>query len=427
MTHTRLVLSGLVCAGLLGSTLSFAHHSMTATYIRSETTTIEGVVKKFSFRNPHVLLFVDVEGENGEIVNWMGEGNAATGWRRRGWTGKEFKPGDRLRISGAATIDGSPMVWLKTMEKLDPDTGDVLTSFSPFSDANLAAELKAPSVNSNSKDIANVPLTLPSGYINLSGVTRSLEDPDQHGFVFRNDPKISYNPVGAQARAAVDITNDPQVFCEPPGLSRQAGLTAYGVNIVQRDDKIIIDYEEYSGHREIPLSDNLPAAGPKSHLGDSVARYEGDSLIIETVNLLPNWVNHVGDIMSDEARITEVMTRDDREGVGSIIKIVTSVTDPKFYTKPHIMTRHKIFTQGYEYVENACVKPLRNRKGQSNHNISPAIDDVSGNNAPSKTLEINTIEDGDKTSPKSLWLILLLAGLAIGGGIIASRSRNRKR
>ena len=52
---------------------------MTATYNRAETTTIEGTVKKFSFRNPHVLLFIDIEGADGEIVNWVGEGNAATG------------------------------------------------------------------------------------------------------------------------------------------------------------------------------------------------------------------------------------------------------------------------------------------------------------------------------------------------------------
>ena len=415
MIRTRILLSGLICSCLLGSTLAAAHHSMTATDNRAETTTIEGTVKKFSFRNPHVLLFIDVEGADGEIVNWMGEGNAATGWRRRGWTGKEFKLGDRVRLSGTATIDGSPMVWLKDIEKLDSETGNVMARFSPFSNPKLPIKIEDSPASLGAKDIF-VPKTLPSGRVNLSGVTRSLEDPDDHGFVFRNDPKLSYNPEGAKARAAVDITNDPQVFCDPPGLARQAGLTAYGLNIAQTDDKIIIDYEEYSGHREIPLSNHLPAAGPKSRLGDSVARYEGDSLIIETVNLLPNWVNHVGDIMSDEARITEVMTRADRENLGSVIKIVTTVTDPKYLTKPHSMTRHKVFTTGYDYVENACVKPLRNRKV-----------DASVDTALNKSSHTPTLEQDEKASPKALWIILLLAALTLGGGLMASKlSKARK-
>lgn len=413
MIRTRILFSSLICSCLLGSTQAVAHHSMTATYNRAETTTIEGTVKKFSFRNPHVLLFIDVEGADGEIVNWMGEGNAATGWRRRGWTGKEFKLGDRVRLSGAATIDGSPMVWLKDIEKLDSETGDVMARFSPFSDPKLPIKIEDSPASLGAKDIF-VAKTLPSGRVNLSGVTRSLEDPDDHGFVFRNDPKMSYNPVGEKARAAVDITNDPQVFCDPPGLARQAGLTAYGLNITQTDDKIIIDYEEYSGHREIPLSDQIPASGPKSRLGDSVARYEGDSLIIETVNLLPNWVNHVGDIMSDEARITEVMTRDDRKDIGSVIKIVTTVTDPKYLAKPHSMTRHKVFTTGYDYVESACVKPLRNRKTEASASASPALN---------KSANTPALEQDDKSSPKALWTILLLAALALGGGLIASKTR----
>lgn len=385
---------------------------MSSTYSRSDTTRIEGVVKSFEFRNPHVLLYVDVKGEDGAIINWMGEGSSATGWRRNGWTGKEFAPGDIIRISGTTTLDGSPMVWLDAMDKLDPKSRRIIGSYSPRSNPN-ETNLHESADSAEGSDII-IPQKLPSGIVNLSGITRSWVAPEQGGPFFRNDQKMPYSAQGQKAREAVDITNDPQVFCDPPGLARQAGFSPYGFILTQHENKIVIDYEEYSTHREIPLSDQIPPAGPKSHMGDSVARYEGEKLIIETVNLLSNWVNHTGDIMSDQGRITEVMSRADIEGTGSAIKVTTTIHDPLYLTEPRSVTRYKVFTQGYDYVENNCVPPLRDRKSDDSASLVPLA----------ASPQVPAIKTSNEAPSKKLWIIVLLGALTIGGALLAGR-KNR--
>jgi hypothetical protein len=334
------------------------HHVSITTFTRDRTTTVEGVITEFKFRNPHVLLYLDVIAEDGSVTNWMSEGHSATGWRRAGWKPDTLKIGDRVRITGDASIDGSPMVWLDRIEYLDKATGRVLAVLNSREDPNEAFG-KAATVEENK--LTFIPLKLPTGEPNFTGTTT------QHGtFATRggpdgNDMDMPYNDKGEKARAAWDIVNDPQVFCDPPGLIRQVGYTPYGQIIKQYPDHITIEYEEYGGRRAIFFDDELPKPGPRSHLGDSVARYEGDALIIETVNLYPNASGHRGKPLSDKARVTEVYTRVDGPEYGSAVRTDTTVVDPEYLTASWTITRTKVYSDGYEFIENECVPPLRER------------------------------------------------------------------
>ena len=172
---------------------------------------------------------------------------------------------------------------------------------------------------------------------------------------------MPYNQAGEAALAASDIANDPQVFCDPPGVVRQAGYTPYGFKLQQYPDHITIEYEEYGSRRSIYFDDKLPKPGVRSHLGDSVARYEGDTLVIETVNLLANYSGHRGKPISEEARVTEVYTRVDNPEFGTVAITETTVTDPKFLTEPWTIKRYKLYSSDYEFIENECAPPLRER------------------------------------------------------------------
>ena len=59
---------------LIGSSQSIAHHAFSANFKADETSTIEGTITEFRFRNPHVLIFLDVTDDNGGITSWMAEG-----------------------------------------------------------------------------------------------------------------------------------------------------------------------------------------------------------------------------------------------------------------------------------------------------------------------------------------------------------------
>jgi len=87
-----------------------AHHSSAAFYVTSASITITGTVTEFRFINPHARVYLKVVDEKGESVVWLAEGANAAVLRRRGWTGNELKPGDRITVTGAPSRDGSPKV-----------------------------------------------------------------------------------------------------------------------------------------------------------------------------------------------------------------------------------------------------------------------------------------------------------------------------
>ena len=75
MKFRLLVLVSWIVLSLLtfGSGLTFAHHSASATYIHGKSVKIEGTLKEFIWRNPH-LMKVQAPDERGD---------ADLGYRRR--------------------------------------------------------------------------------------------------------------------------------------------------------------------------------------------------------------------------------------------------------------------------------------------------------------------------------------------------------
>ena len=54
---------------------AWAHHSTGALYM-AEAITVTGTLTKIDWRNPHIRVFVDVRGEQGQVESWALEGGA---------------------------------------------------------------------------------------------------------------------------------------------------------------------------------------------------------------------------------------------------------------------------------------------------------------------------------------------------------------
>ena len=67
-----------------------------------------GTVTEFVFRNPHVFLYVDVKGDNGETMNYWVELSNLTNMIRRGVGQGTFKPGDKVTVNLHPLKDGRP-------------------------------------------------------------------------------------------------------------------------------------------------------------------------------------------------------------------------------------------------------------------------------------------------------------------------------
>ena len=94
-------------AAFVASNLSLAHHSHSM-FDHSEEVSISGTVTKFSFRNPHVFLFIDVKNENGEVLNYWIEMSNIPNMIRRGVGYKTFAPGDEVIVNMWRLKDGRP-------------------------------------------------------------------------------------------------------------------------------------------------------------------------------------------------------------------------------------------------------------------------------------------------------------------------------
>ncbi|HEY2357189.1 MAG TPA: hypothetical protein VGH86_07045 [Phenylobacterium sp.] len=115
--------------------------------------------------------------------------------------------------------------------------------------------------------------------------------------------------------------------------------TIYNNNyqIVETPDAVVIDVEMVHDARVIPLfkdkAEALAHHRPASiamWLGDSVGWWEGDTLVVETVNVNPEQGRTGPIYLSDKGRVTERFTRTSP----TQIFYEFQVTDPVYYTQP---------------------------------------------------------------------------------------------
>jgi hypothetical protein len=91
--------------GLVLATQVDAHHSFAVHFEPEASLSLEGVVTDFSFRNPHGLLYFTVEAQDGSEQQWKAETNSPNILRRRGWSEKSLRPGDRVTVEGYPSRD----------------------------------------------------------------------------------------------------------------------------------------------------------------------------------------------------------------------------------------------------------------------------------------------------------------------------------
>ena len=128
-----------------------------------------------------------------------------------------------------------------------------------------------------------------------------------------------------------------------------------GSQIVQGPGHVVILYEMVHEARIIPLDGSPhPGAGVKSYMGDARGHWEGNTLVVETTNFLPNktgiGLNGGGTPTSEALKVTERFTR---TGVNTM-NYQAIIDDPKTFTKPFTIGYPVTQEAGYENFEYAC-------------------------------------------------------------------------
>jgi hypothetical protein len=94
---------------------SIAHHSFAAVFDREDPIEITGTVTRVEWVNPHAWFYLDVETENGELVEWALEMGSANHLRRRGWNRNALQVGDVVTVAGSRARDGTTTGAVRTV------------------------------------------------------------------------------------------------------------------------------------------------------------------------------------------------------------------------------------------------------------------------------------------------------------------------
>ena len=86
-------------------TAARAHHSH-AMFDMTREVSVTGTVTSFSYRNPHVFLYLDVKDEDGKVTPWSVEMSNISNMERRGIYRSTFKPGDVVTVKLNPLHDG---------------------------------------------------------------------------------------------------------------------------------------------------------------------------------------------------------------------------------------------------------------------------------------------------------------------------------
>lgn len=105
MKRRTLAITAFSCLTLLAAISVSAHHSMSG-YDRSRTTTLRATIADFSWANPHVQVFFDVNQGSGGVEKWMAEMPSPSRLEKNGWSKETLRPGDQVTIVGNSAKDG---------------------------------------------------------------------------------------------------------------------------------------------------------------------------------------------------------------------------------------------------------------------------------------------------------------------------------
>lgn len=152
-----------------------------------------------------------------------------------------------------------------------------------------------------------------------------------------------------EERQATQGRDDPEAKCLPAGVPR---ITPYPFKIIQAPKVIAMLFEgNVHSYRQFFLDRSHDKDLDPSWMGDSVASWEGNTLVVDTVNFNDKtWLNGRGAPHSDKLHVIERYSRPD---LGHL-EVEITMEDPGAFTKPHAFKRSHVLSAAWEIHEYVC-------------------------------------------------------------------------
>lgn len=322
----------LITAAALLPAVALAHHSA-ARFDVKQTVSVEGIVTRYEWANPHVYLFVAAKGADGNTIEWEVEGQPPAVLRREGWSATTLTRGDFVRLSGNPARSGAKSMALTKLEKAGISLYDPQRLQAALSSSDPARAAKA---------------------AGLGGVWATLLDADaMKGFVA---PRLTLKltEAGTAAVAAYDErTMNPGLSCIP--FQAPGTMISPDVKKITIEGRTVRIAGEFDNLERLVHIDVASHEGVEPSLqGHSIGHFEdeGKTLVIDTAAFAPTPTGNGFRLRSSERKhLTETLALD---ADGSGLVYTFELTDPEVLAAPFTGRIQWVYRPDLDFAPLPC-------------------------------------------------------------------------
>jgi hypothetical protein len=290
---------------------AWAHHGF-GRFDPTQKVTLEGTLTGIDFVNPHAYLYFDQPTADGKVLKMRCEMRAATVLRRSGWSPEMFVPGKHVVVHGNPHRDDPQSCYIEDLTIGDAPTlqrYEQLTTATQAAPKDRAARLPSGEPNlagdwAQEQYLIARPPTGRGGLVPKSQVaaveagTVKVEDLPQNGWGAR---PVTFTPAGqaaADALRAKAPNDNPRARCEITSVLFDWVFDGPINRITQTKDTITMEYGR-GLKRTIHMGmKSHPANVTPSRAGHSIGRWDGDTLVVDTVGFAPGII--AGNVANDD-------------------------------------------------------------------------------------------------------------------------------
>lgn len=163
-----------------------------------------------------------------------------------------------------------------------------------------------------------------------------------------------------------DAFPDTNTYCLPSGMPKILTGSAYPMQILHTERQLLMVFEVMNEFRYVYLDRGHDPDADLSWEGDSVGRWEGDTLVVDTVRLTDRTtIDKIGLPHTTALRVTEHIRLLNPDKLEEIV----TIDDPKTFTRPwkvrYTYSRMPADTKISEYVCNENQRNMPTADGKS--------------------------------------------------------------
>jgi hypothetical protein len=337
-----------------------AHHGF-GRFDPTKEVTLQGTLTGIDFVNPHAYLYFDAMTADGKVQPMRCEMRAATVLRRSGWSAEMFVAGKHVEVSGNPHRDDPASCYIETL-KLDDATFEryqqLTTATQTRGDRPARAATGEPNIYGDWAQEQYLIARPPEGRGGL--VPKSMIAGVESGQIaFADVPNagwgarpVTYTPAGQAASdelRAKPPEDSPRARCEITSILFDWVFDGPINRITKTTDAITLEYGRGLTRTIHMNMASHPASVTPSRAGHSIGRWDGDTLVVDTVGFTPGII--AGTVAhSDRLHVVERFTLDPATAA---LKRDYTAEDPVNFTDQYVGS-DIVMPADAPYAEDRC-------------------------------------------------------------------------